>query len=75
MYKVRKDSDQDRQRKDIAKVVRSAVRLHYSLLADQTINDVLPEILDQHALAVSQGKPFQLDMASLNLPKLPGAAE
>lgn len=69
MYNVRKDSEQDRQRKDIAKVVRSAVRLHYSLLADQAINDILPDILEEHALAVAEGRPFALDLSKMNLPK------
>lgn len=67
MYKVRQDSNQDRQRKDIAKVVRSAVRLHYSLLADAKINEVLPDILEQHALATANGVPFALDMSTLAL--------
>jgi len=70
MYKVRKDSDQDRQRKNIAKVVRSAVRLHYSLAADDRINQLLPSILEQHALAVSQGEPFVLDLSGMELPQL-----
>jgi len=70
MYKVRQDSEQDRQRKNIAKVVRSAVRLHFSLAADDFINDALPEILEQHATAVAAGKPFALDLSKLNLPKL-----
>ena len=71
MYKVRKDSDQDRQRKDIAKVVRSAVRLHFSLQADHYINRILPEILEQHALAAAEGKEFALDLSKLELPALP----
>lgn len=70
MYKVRRDSEQDRQRKDIAKVVRSAVRLHFSLLADQAINDLLPDILEEHALSLAEGKPFALDLGKLDLPQL-----
>lgn len=70
MYKVRQDSEQDRQRKNIAKVVRSAVRLHYSLAADDQINKVLPAILEQHALAVSKGQAFVLDLTKLDLPAL-----
>ena len=71
MYKVRQDSDQDRTRKDIAKVVRSAVRLHFSLQADFFINQLLPDILDQHSLAVANGEEFTLDLSKLNLPTLP----
>ncbi len=70
MYRVRQDSDQDRTRKKIAKVVRQAVRLHYSLGADDKINELLPDILEQHAIAVSEGKPFALDLSKLNLPML-----
>lgn len=70
MYKVRKDSEQDRQRKKIAKLVRAAVRLHYSLAADDKINDVLPAVLDEHALSVAEGKPFTLDLGKLDLPAL-----
>lgn len=69
MYKVRRDTTLDRQRKDIAKVVRSAVRLHFSLLADNHINDLLPDILEEHEKAVANGEQFKLDMSKLNLPE------
>jgi len=71
MYKVRQDSDQDRTRKDIAKVVRSAVRLHFSLQADYYINQLLPDILEQHSLATAEGREFTLDLSKLDLPRLP----
>lgn len=71
MYKVRQDTDQDRTRKAIAKVVRQAVRLHFSLQADYYINKLLPDILEEHALATAKGEEFTLDLSKLDLPALP----
>lgn len=65
MYKVRKDQPLDRDRKKIAKAVRSAIRLHFSMAADDYINEVLPRILEQHELAVERGEEFVLRLEDL----------
>ena len=41
LYEVKQDDGANRERKKIAKAVRSAVRLHYSMMADDYINQVL----------------------------------
>lgn len=69
LYQVIQDSPVNRDRKKIAKAVRSAVRLHFSMMADDYINDVLPTIMEQHEAAVVEGKPFIL--ALNDLPALP----
>jgi len=40
------------------KTVRSAIRLKYSLLADREINDVLPTLENDMAVAAAKGKAF-----------------
>ena len=70
MYNVKKQNEVERQRRNIAKAVRSAVRLHFSMLGDDAINRVLPDILDQHSKALAAGEPFTLNLADLDLPRL-----
>ncbi len=69
MYTVKRDDEANRERKKIAKAVRSAVRLHYSMMADDYINHVLPNILDEHTRALGAGEDFTLRLA--DLPALP----
>ena len=47
------------------KSARTAIRLKHSLLADEEINEVLPEIEDAFDEAVALGKPYKLDVASV----------
>ena len=69
LYQVIQDTPVNRDRKKIAKAVRSAVRLHFSMMADDYINDVLPDILEKHADAVGKGEHFMLALD--DLPALP----
>lgn len=69
LYTVIQDSPVNRDRKKIAKAVRSAVRLHFSMMADDYINEVLPEILEQHEEAIAKGQHFTLALD--DLPALP----
>ena len=69
LYTVVQDSPDNRDRKKIAKAVRSAVRLHFSMMADDYINEVLPDILEQHTKALQTGAPFVLALD--DLPALP----
>ena len=69
LYEVTQDDEANRERKKIAKAVRSAVRLHYSMMADDYINQVLPAILDEHKLALDSDEDFTLRLA--DLPALP----
>ena len=69
LYTVIQDSPVNRDRKKIAKAVRSAVRLHFSMMADDYINEVLPTILENHEKAIASGDHFILALD--NLPQLP----
>ena len=42
------------------KVYRQAIRLKYSLLADEEINDTLPAVEEAFNKAVAAGKPYRL---------------
>ena len=48
-----------------AKVLRTAIRLKHSLLADAEINDELSKMEKQFDKAVAHGKPFVVDTASI----------
>ena len=69
MYTPNTDSDVDRDRKKLAKIVRSNVRLHFSMMADDHINAVLGPVLDKHTDAVVNGEEFELDWADMHLPE------
>lgn len=47
------------------KTARTAIRLKHSLLADEEINVVLPEIEAQIQQAAVSGKPFRPDITSI----------
>lgn len=49
----------------VAKCVRAAIRLKYSLQADEEINDRLPSILDEFELALSTGTPWALPLGDI----------
>jgi hypothetical protein len=69
MYTPMTDSDVDRERKKLAKIVRANVRLHFGLMADDHINAVLGPILDDHTEAVVEGAEYVFDWADLHLPE------
>jgi hypothetical protein len=71
MYEPQKHDAADMERRMIAKAVRSAVRLHYSMAADRAINELLAPILERHALCAANGQEFTLNLADLDLPALP----
>lgn len=52
----------ERKRAAALKIVRAAVRLKYSLLADEELDTVLQEVEDAFNKALAKGKPFELDL-------------
>jgi hypothetical protein len=48
------------ERAKIAKITRTLVRLKYSLKADEEINNILPETLDEFDLSIQSGELKQL---------------
>jgi len=68
MYTPQQHDAVEMERRLIAKAVRSAVRLHYSMLADRAINDVLAPVLEEHAKALAEGREYTLDISQLGLP-------
>jgi len=69
MYSPQQHDAVEMERRMIAKAVRSAVRLHYSMLADRAINDVLAPVLEDHARAIAAGEEWSLDLTQLELPE------
>ncbi len=49
----------------MAKSIRSFIRLKYSVAADEEINDVLWNILDEYDAALAAGKPFVFKLSEL----------
>jgi hypothetical protein len=47
------------------KVAISAIRLKYTLLADEEINEVIPALQEQYQAAIDAERPWELDTASL----------
>ncbi len=62
---MNKLSELDLQKKQLLKAVRSNIRLKYSLLADEELNEKLPEIERQIEVAIQAGEEFELDIASV----------
>lgn len=50
-------------RAKILKAVRSVVRLKYSLLADEELNRVLPDVDKSIDEAINKGRVFELELA------------
>jgi hypothetical protein len=49
----------------IRKAATSAIRLKYSLMADEEINEVLARLELEYTKAVNNNKPYELDTATL----------
>ena len=62
---ARRRTSQELERQEMAKSIRSFIRLKYSVAADEEINDVLWDILDEYDAALASGKPFVLKLSSL----------
>lgn len=55
----------DQTQRNLAKVIRSNVRLAHSLAADNDLNDLLDEYRKKYTAAVQAGTASQLDLAWL----------
>jgi len=49
----------------IRKAATSAIRLKYSLMADEELNEVLPRLELEYITAMNQGQPYELDTTTL----------
>ena len=58
-----KKSPAEMERSKIAKATRTLLRLKYSLMADEAINDILPDRLMDFDNALQQGKLLELTNA------------
>lgn len=61
---IRKDKV-EMERARALKAYRTAIRLKYSLLADEEINEKLPAVEEAFNKAVAGGQPFQLQVGSV----------
>jgi len=52
---LRKKTQAEMERAKVAKTVRTIVRLKHSLRADEEINAVLPDTLDEFEAAIARG--------------------
>lgn len=53
---MRRKSEVEMKRAGVAKTARTLVRLKHSLAADQELNDLLPETLEEFDKAVGRGE-------------------
>ena len=62
---ARRRTAQELERQEMAKSIRSFIRLKYSVAADEEINDVLWNILDEYDAALAAGQPFDFALGEL----------
>lgn len=53
---MQKKSPIEMERHRVAKVTRALLRLKYSLMADEAINETLPDTLEEFDAAIQQGE-------------------
>ena len=58
--------DIDQERKNIAKRIRSEVRLKHSLAADNELREILPRLQAEFELALQNGKLLELQPGTLS---------
>lgn len=59
---MRKKTESELERAKVAKTARTLVRLKHSLAADEELNRVLPETLQEFDAAVTRGELKALDI-------------
>jgi len=64
---LRKKSPEEMKRAKVAKATRSLIRLKHSLAADEEINDVLPDRLEELDRATALGTDKALDRLAIDL--------
>ncbi len=62
---MRKQTKAQREKARLLKAARAAIRLKYSLAADDEINDRLPDIEAEIDKALATGEVFVLDVQSV----------
>jgi hypothetical protein len=62
---VRRRTTIEVRRAQVAKTLRTAIRLKHSLAADEEINEVLPTVLADLDRAVQQGLPWELSLGKV----------
>lgn len=53
---MRKKTDEEMERAKVVKTTRTVIRLKHSLAADEEINAVLPDTLDEFEAALARGE-------------------
>jgi hypothetical protein len=62
---VRSKTEQEQTWANILKAARTVIRLKHSLLADQELNAVLPQLEVEYMAALKAGKAYEFDVASV----------
>ena len=62
---ARRKTGTELERMSAAKAIRSVIRLKYSIAADEEINRVLFDILDEFDAALASGKGFELSLSDI----------
>ena len=57
---MRKKTDVEMERQKVTKATRTLIRLKHSLAADEEINNILPDTLDEFDDAIANGKLLEL---------------
>ena len=61
----RRKTKQELERAELAKAIRNYIRLKYSMAADEEINEVLWDILEEYDVALASGKAFKFKLSEL----------
>lgn len=61
-----KKTEIEMQQARITKITRTLIRLKHSLAADEEINEVLPDRLDEFAKAVQRGELLELPLPEVS---------
>ena len=61
----RRKTAQELERFELAKAIRSFIRLKFAMAADEEINDTLWDVLDEYDAALAAGLPFTFELGEL----------
>ena len=62
---ARRKTGPELERHFAAKAIRSVIRLKYSIAAEEEINKVLFNVLDEFDAALAAGEPFDLSLSKI----------
>ena len=73
MANIKRKGETELAQDALVKVVRMHVRAYYAIQADAALNEILPDIVDEHNRAVAAGEEYEFNYG--NLERIMGALE